>query len=185
MWGWSVYVTPPAPRGTLVQWGHLPPVPNPYRFALPSPLCHRSRWASCLSAPHNPPPPPCHRLSATVTPRRELPPSLACLSPAERPKRPFPVPRRPCSQWINVEDSKRPQSFQAVGRELLGARGEKVIVVFVVMCGNFDIVSGRFSRMSRLHTAPHTRRVMRSQWPCMSRADGLQPRRYARRTRLS
>jgi amino acid permease len=36
-------------------------------------------------------------------------------------------------QWINVEESKRPQSFQSVGRELLGLRGEKVIIVFVAM----------------------------------------------------
>jgi hypothetical protein len=36
-------------------------------------------------------------------------------------------------KWIEVEESKRPQTFQAVGRELLGLRGEKVIIVFVAM----------------------------------------------------
>lgn len=37
------------------------------------------------------------------------------------------------SRWIDVEESKRPQTFQAVGRELLGLNGEKVIIVFVAM----------------------------------------------------
>mmetsp|Transcript_21014 Transcript_21014/g.54728 ORF Transcript_21014/g.54728 Transcript_21014/m.54728 type:complete len:501 (+) Transcript_21014:147-1649(+) len=36
-------------------------------------------------------------------------------------------------KWVDVEESKRPQSFQGIGRELLGPRGEKVIIVFVAM----------------------------------------------------
>lgn len=36
-------------------------------------------------------------------------------------------------KWINVADSQRPQSFQAVGRELLGKTGEKIIICFVVL----------------------------------------------------
>lgn len=36
-------------------------------------------------------------------------------------------------QWINVEEAERPQTFQAIGRELLGTKGEQVIIVFVAM----------------------------------------------------
>eukprot|EP00040_Diaphanoeca_grandis_P032257 m.195131 g.195131 ORF g.195131 m.195131 type:complete len:522 (-) comp32549_c0_seq1:671-2236(-) len=36
-------------------------------------------------------------------------------------------------KFINVEYSKRPQSFQDIGREILGTKGEKVITVFVVL----------------------------------------------------
>ena len=37
------------------------------------------------------------------------------------------------AQFISVPDRDRPQTFQDVGRELLGKSGEKVIIVFVVL----------------------------------------------------
>eukprot|EP00038_Savillea_parva_P008436 m.176981 g.176981 ORF g.176981 m.176981 type:complete len:500 (-) comp14257_c0_seq1:264-1763(-) len=36
-------------------------------------------------------------------------------------------------KWVSVAEADRPQTFQGIGRELLGSRGESIIIVFVAM----------------------------------------------------